>query len=129
MDGARLRAILRDAGDIIWRSRRRLLIGVPLLLLSRASSLVLPGTSKYLLDDVIPKHDLPMLWKLVTISAIAAVVGGITDYALAQLLGMAAQRSITDLRRRLPQHVQRRRSVIERWAAIQIGRAHGWTPV
>ena len=107
MDRARLKVIARDAWEIIWRSRRRLLVGVPLLLLSRASSLVLPGTSKYLLDDVIPKHDLAMLWKLVTISAIAAVVGGTTDYALAQILGMAAQRSITDLRRRIQQHVQR----------------------
>jgi subfamily B ATP-binding cassette protein MsbA len=107
MDRARLKVLARDAWEIIWRSRRRLLIGIPLLLLSRASSLVLPGTSKYLLDDVIPKHDMPMLWKLVTISAIAAVVGGVTDYALAQILGMAAQRSITDLRRRIQQHVQR----------------------
>ena len=36
-----------------------------------------------------------------------AVLGGITDYALAQILGMAAQRSITDLRKRIQQHVQR----------------------
>src|SRR5207247_4377960 len=104
---ARLKVIVRAAWEIIWRSRRRLLIGIALLLLSRASSLVLPGTSKYLLDDVIPNHVLAMLWKLVTISAIAAVVGGTTDYALAQILGMAAQRSITDLRRRIQQHVQR----------------------
>src|SRR5256714_13895919 len=98
MDRARLRAILRDAGEIIWRSRRRLLIGIPLLLLNRLTSLVLPGTAKYLIDDVIGKHDLHMLWILATITATAALVGGTTDYALAQVLGMAAQRSITDLR-------------------------------
>ena len=62
MDRARLKVIVRDAWEIIWRSRRRLLIGIPLLLLSRASSLVLPGTSKYLLDDVIPNHDMAMLY-------------------------------------------------------------------
>jgi ABC-type multidrug transport system fused ATPase/permease subunit len=107
MDRARVKAILRDAGEIIWRSRRRLVIGIPLLLLNRASSLVLPGTSKYLIDDVIGRHDVQMLWKLVTISALAALVGGTTDYALAQILGMAAQRSITDLRKRIQQHVQR----------------------
>jgi ABC-type multidrug transport system fused ATPase/permease subunit len=107
MDRARLKAILRDAGDIIWRSRRRLLIGIPLLLINRATSLVLPGTAKYLIDDVIGKHDLHMLWILAAISASAAVVGGTTDYALAQILGMAAQRSITDLRKRIQQHVQR----------------------
>ncbi|MEK6374474.1 MAG: ABC transporter ATP-binding protein [Acidobacteriota bacterium] len=107
MDRARVKAILRDAGEIIWRSRRRLLIGVPLLLINRLTSLVLPGTAKYLIDDVIGKHDLAMLWNLATISALAALIGGTTDFALAQLLGMAAQRSITDLRKRIQQHVQR----------------------
>jgi subfamily B ATP-binding cassette protein MsbA len=107
MDRARLRAILSDARDIIWRSRRRLLIGIPLLLINRLTSLVLPGTTKYLIDDVIGKHDVHMLWILAMISAASAVVGGSTDYALAQILGMAAQRSITDLRKRIQQHVQR----------------------
>ena len=107
MDRARVRAILRDARDIIWRSRRRLFIGIPLLLVNRLTSLVLPATAKYLIDDVIGKHDVHMLWILATISASAALVGGTTDYALAQILGMAAQRSITDLRKRIQQHVQR----------------------
>jgi len=107
MDRARLKLILRDAGEIMWRSRRRLLIGVPLLLINRLTSLVLPGTAKYLIDDVIGKGDVKMLWTLATISALAALVGGTTDYALAQVLGMAAQRSITDLRKRIQQHVQR----------------------
>ena len=107
MDRARLRAILRDARDIIWRSRRRLLIGVPLLLVNRSASLVIPGTAKFLIDDVFGKHDVHMLWILATVSAAAALVGGATDYALAQILGMAAQRSITDLRKRIQQHVQR----------------------
>jgi ABC-type multidrug transport system fused ATPase/permease subunit len=107
MDRARVKAILRDAGEIIWRSRRRLLIGVPLLLINRLTSLILPGTAKYLIDDVIGKHDVAMLWKLASISGLAALIGGTTDFALAQILGMAAQRSITDLRKRIQQHVQR----------------------
>jgi subfamily B ATP-binding cassette protein MsbA len=48
-----------------------------------------------------------MLSLLVLVTAASAVVGGSTDYALAQILGMAAQRSITDLRKRIQQHVQR----------------------
>jgi len=103
----RWRLILRDARYIVWRSRRRLLLGLPLLLLNRLTSIVLPGTTKFLIDDVIAKGHHEMLWKLATITAVAAVVGGATDYALAQLLGMAAQRSITDLRKRIQQHVQR----------------------
>ena len=102
-----MRALLRDAGEVIWSSRRRLLIGMPLLLLNRMSSIVLPAMPKYLIDDVINKGQVAMLWPLAGVAAIAATVGGLTDYALAQILGMAAQKSITDLRRRIHEHVQR----------------------
>ncbi len=105
-DRARIRVLLRDAGDLVWRSRRRLLIGLPLLLINRLSSIVLPGMTKFLIDDVIAKGHHELLWKLAAISAVAAAIGATTDYALAQILGMAAQRSITDLRKKIQQHVQ-----------------------
>jgi ABC-type bacteriocin/lantibiotic exporter with double-glycine peptidase domain len=107
MDKARFRAILKDAGEIIWRSRARLAIGIPLLLVNRLSSIVLPYMSKLLYDDVIGKGHVDLLPKLVLVSLAVAIFGGSTDYALAQILGIAAQRSITDLRTRLQQHVQR----------------------
>jgi subfamily B ATP-binding cassette protein MsbA len=107
MDKARFRAILKDAGEIIWRSRARLAIGIPLLLVNRLSSIVLPYMSKLLYDNVITKGEVALLPKLVLVSLGVAVFGGATDYALAQILGIAAQRSITDLRTRLQQHVQR----------------------
>ena len=106
MDRARLRAILRDAGDVVWRSRRRLFIGIPILLVNRLSSIVLPGMTKFLIDDVIAKGHHELLWKLAVISAAASAIGATTDYALAQILGIAAQRSITDLRKKIQQHVQ-----------------------
>src|SRR3954453_4717404 len=107
MDKARFRAVLRDAGEIIWRSRLRLAIGIPLLLANRLSSIVLPYLSKVLYDSVLAKGHIELLPKLALISASVALFGGITDYALAQILGIAAQRSITELRTRLQQHVQR----------------------
>ena len=55
MDKARFRAVLKDAGEIVWRSRARLAIGIPLLLVNRLSSIVLPYMSKLLYDDVIAK--------------------------------------------------------------------------
>jgi ABC-type multidrug transport system fused ATPase/permease subunit len=106
MDRDRFRAILADARDLVWRSRRRLLIGLPLLLINRVTGLVLPATTKFLIDDVIGKGNHQLLWKLAALSAIVTATGAITDYALAQILGMAAQKSITDLRRRIQQHVQ-----------------------
>ncbi len=107
LDRQRFRTLLRDAGELIWRSRRRLLLGLPLLLINRLTNIVLPGITKFLIDDVFVKRHYDLLWKLAVIAAGAAAIGAITDYALAQILGMAAQRSITDLRKRIQQHVQR----------------------
>src|SRR5438128_7794705 len=107
LDRQRLRLLMGDAWDLIWRSRGRLLLGVPLLLINRLTNIILPGVTKYLIDDVFVKGRHELLWQLAMISAIAAAVGAMTDYALAQILGMAAQRSITDLRVRIQQHVQR----------------------
>src|SRR4051812_22484026 len=98
---ARVRASIRDAGDLVWRSRMRLLIGLPILLVNRAASIILPGTTKYLIDDVIGHGRHELLWKLALISGAAAAIGAITDYALALILGMAAQRAISDLRKRI----------------------------
>src|SRR5579872_2770967 len=107
LDRQRVHGLLRDAGDLIWRSRRRLLLGVPLLLVNRLVGVGVPYLTKTLIDTVIPNSDFALLWKLATLAAAAAAIGAVTDYSLAQLLGMAAQKSITDLRKRIQQHVQR----------------------
>jgi subfamily B ATP-binding cassette protein MsbA len=107
LDRQRVKALLGDAADLIWRSRHRLLLGLPLLLINRLTNIVLPGVTKFLIDDVIVKGQHDLLWKLAVLSGAAAAIGAATDYALAQILGMAAQRSITDLRKKIQQHVQR----------------------
>jgi subfamily B ATP-binding cassette protein MsbA len=107
MDKARVRTLLRDAGQIIWRARRRLLLGLPLMFINRIAGLVLPYTTKPLIDEVIANKNYSLLWTLVAVGGTAAVVTSVTDFGLAQILGIAAQRTITDLRRRLQQHVQR----------------------
>jgi ABC-type multidrug transport system fused ATPase/permease subunit len=104
---ARTKTLLRDAGQLIWRARKRLLLGLPLMFINRIAGLVLPSTTKYLIDDVIVKRNVGLLWWLVGAAAIAAAVSSATDYALAQILGIAAQRTITNLRLKLQQHVQR----------------------
>ena len=101
------RLLIRDAKEILWAARRRLLIGLPLMLINRLSGIVLPGTTKYLIDGVIIHHREDLLLKIVTVAGIATAIGAATDYALAQILGLAAQRSITDLRLKIQQHVQR----------------------
>ena len=103
----KLRTVLRDAREVVWGARRRLALGLPLMAANRLAGIVIPGTTKFLIDEVITKGRHELLWTIALVAAGAALVGAVTEYALAQLLGLAAQRAITDLRMRIQQHVQR----------------------
>jgi len=74
---------------------------------SRAAGLVLPATSKFLIDEVVAKHRVELLGWLAAAGGIATLVQGATSFALSQLLGVAAQRSITDMRKDVQRHVER----------------------
>src|SRR5436305_888884 len=107
LDRKRAMGLLNDAWQLIWRARKRLLIGIPLMFINRLAGIVIPGTSKYVIDLVIGKHRHDLLWKFALVAGAASIVSGLTDYLLSQLLGQAAQRSITELRRKIHEHVQR----------------------
>lgn len=90
---------------IIWPRRRQLFIGLGLIIVSRLSGLVLPGASKYLIDDVIPSNDLDMLKWLILIVIISIVLQSVTSYALTQILSVEAQHLIAKLRSKVQQHI------------------------
>jgi ABC-type multidrug transport system fused ATPase/permease subunit len=104
-----LKVILRDAAELVAARRGRLALGFGLLLVSRLCGLVLPGTTKVLLDDVIGKGRQELLGKIVLITGAATLIQALTGFALSQVLGKAAQRSITEMRRAVQSHVGRLR--------------------
>src|SRR4051812_30332503 len=101
------RTILNDAIDLVRARKGRLALGLLLMGINRAAGLVLPGTTKFLLDEVIGKHNRGMLSLLVMAAGIATFVQALTSFALSQIVGKAAQRSITEMRREVQQHVGR----------------------
>jgi len=103
----RFRVVVEDAKDLVRAHKGRLIFGLGLMLINRLSGLVLPGTTKYLLDEVIGKHNRAMLWQLIFVAGSATLLQAITSFSLSQVLGKAAQRSITDLRRVVQRHVGR----------------------
>src|SRR5450756_930793 len=102
-----LPVVWREARDLVWAHRRRLSLGLGLLLLNRLSGLVLPATSKFLIDDVIGKQRVEWLGWLAAAAGGATLIQAATSFALSQVLGVAAQRAITDLRRDVQAHVLR----------------------
>ncbi len=97
----------REARALIAAHRRRLAIGLGLMLVSRLTGLVMPASSKYLIDDVIGKHRVDLLVPLALAVAGATLVQAATGFALSQVVGVTAQRAITDMRRRVQAHVTR----------------------
>lgn len=97
----------RDARELIWEHRSRLALGMVLMILNRLVGLVLPGTSKYLIDDVILKHRSDLLIPLALVAGAATVLQALTSFSLSQILGVAAQRAITEMRKSVQEHVTR----------------------
>jgi subfamily B ATP-binding cassette protein MsbA len=103
----RLKAILPEVWKLMRPRRGLLTLGFVLMVINRVSGFVLPASTKFLIDDVINKHHLAGLQRLVEIVLLATVVQGITSFALTQLLSKAAQRLITELRQQVQKHISR----------------------
>ena len=92
----------------LFRPRRGLLaLGFVLMLINRVSGLVLPYSTRYLIDTVMVKHHLDLLKPLVGTVLLATLIQGVTSFALTQLLSKAAQRLIAELRSKVQTHIGR----------------------
>ena len=103
--GVSASAAWREARSLLWAHRRRLATGLALMLVSRLAGLVLPASSKYLIDDVVGKNRTDLLPMIALAAGLATLVQAVTSFALSQILGVAAQRAITDMRKRIQAQV------------------------
>ncbi len=102
-----LKKVLPEVWKLVRPRRFLLLFGLLLVLIKSVSSLVLPYTTKFLIDRVFTQHHARLLVPLVAIVFAATAVQATTSYALTQLLSKAAQRMITELREQVQQHIGR----------------------
>jgi subfamily B ATP-binding cassette protein MsbA len=92
----------------LMRPRRgALFLGLLLMIVNRLSGLVLPASTKFLIDDVIGGGNAALLFPLVVAVVTATAIQGATSFSLTQLLSKSAHRLIAELRRRVQQHVGR----------------------
>src|SRR5829696_502636 len=97
----------KEAREIVWKARWRLLIGSLLLLVSRLSGMVLPASTKYIGDEVFTKGNYALLKWIALAIGVSTLVQAVTSFVLSQILGVAAQRAITEMRKRVMQKIER----------------------
>ena len=100
-------AALEEARALIWLHRRRLVLGLALMVVNRLAGLVLPTTSKFLMDNVVLRNQWDLLPRLALAAGAATLVESVTSFSLSQVLGVAAQRAITEMRKDVEAHVMR----------------------
>ena len=100
-------AAWREARELIWAHRRRLALGLALMLASRLAGMVLPVSSKWLIDEVVVKRRAELLMPIALAVGAATLVQAVTSFVLSQILGVAAQRAITDMRKRVQAQIMR----------------------
>jgi ABC-type multidrug transport system fused ATPase/permease subunit len=99
--------VLPEVLALLKPRRGIIALGFVLMAVNRISGLVLPASTKYLLDNVILKRQLQVLTPLVLAVLGATLVQGVTSYSLTQLMSKSAQRMITELRIKVQAHVGR----------------------
>ncbi|MCJ7628736.1 MAG: ABC transporter ATP-binding protein/permease [Longimicrobiales bacterium] len=104
ISGASLRHAFKE---IIWPRRKLVGLGLLLILVNRLAGLVLPASTKFLVDDVIAGGDIGLLYKLLLVVGLAVAVQSASSYSLTMLLSVEAQHLIAQLRSQVQRHVLR----------------------
>lgn len=102
-----LRKVLPEIWALLAPRKGLLVLGFALMVINRVTGLVLPATTKYLIDGVMLKGHFGMLPYIIGAVLIATAIQAATSYSLTQLLSKAAQRLIADLRVKVQQHIGR----------------------
>ena len=103
----RLKAVLPEVWKLMRPRRGLLVIGFVLMVINRVAGFVLPYSSKFLIDNVVTRHQMELLRPLVSAVLLATLIQGVTSFSLTQLLSKAAQRLITELREQVQRHISR----------------------
>jgi subfamily B ATP-binding cassette protein MsbA len=74
---------------------------------SQLSSFVLPASTQFLIDTVFPNKRFDLLYWFALAVAISTALGAVSTFALSQVLGVAAQRAITEMRKRVQAQIER----------------------
>src|SRR4030095_6572774 len=96
-----------EARRIIWNARWRLAFGSLLMLISRLARRVLRAWTKYIGDEGFTNRNYGLIKWIALAIGVSTLIQGVTSFALSQILGVAAQLAITNMRMRVQRHIER----------------------
>ena len=99
--------VWRESRALIWVHRRSLALGLGLMIVNRLAGLVIPASSGYLVDEIVTPGRPDLLGRLALAVGGAALVQALTSFGISQIVSVAAQRAIAEMRRRVQAHVLR----------------------
>ncbi len=102
-----LKTLLPEVLALMKPRRGLLALGAVLMLINRVCGLVLPYSTKYLVNDVMLKGELKLLVPIVLGVVGATLIQGVTSFSLTQLLSKAGQRLIFEMRVKIQDHIGR----------------------
>ncbi|MEJ7846738.1 MAG: ABC transporter ATP-binding protein [Pyrinomonadaceae bacterium] len=96
-----------EARRIIWNARWRLAVGSVLMLVARLAGMVLPASTKYIGDEVFTNRNFSLIKWIALAIGVSTLIQAVTSFALSQILGVAAQLAITNMRMRVQKRIER----------------------
>ncbi len=91
--------------NIILPRKWLLLSGLGIIIVNRLAGLVLPGSTKFLIDNIITDGQFELLKWLLLVVGGAVLIQATSSYFLTRLLSVEAQHLIAELRAKVQQHV------------------------
>jgi ABC-type multidrug transport system fused ATPase/permease subunit len=103
----RLRQLWPDIWEMVRPRRGILSLGLLLIIIRSLAGFVLPSSTRYLIDDVLNKHQSGLLLRLILAVVGATIIQGIASFSLTQLLSIEGQKLIAQLRGKVQEHIGR----------------------
>ncbi len=98
-------SILKAFRTIIWPRRKLVLVGLLLIVISKAASFVAPISLRFFLDDIVPNKNYDLLKVLVAVVILSFLVQGVMSFLLTKVLSIQAQFMISELRAQVQKKV------------------------
>jgi subfamily B ATP-binding cassette protein MsbA len=102
-----LRSVMPLLKELVRPRRKLLALGLLLTVIRSGTGLVLPASTKVLVDNIVGKRQIQLLGPLVLAVVGATIIQGFASFTLTQLLSIEGQRLIAQLRRKVQEHVGR----------------------